>query len=78
MGTRLVLCECDCGCGRVTRETHPVCPLCVDGKHPSNPLLPPKDSNLVSCGDCDGFLVFDKKAKMFRCGPFCYRGGVCD
>jgi len=78
MPKEVIVCRCDCGCGRVTRETHPTCPLCLENKHPSNPLLPPKDTELTHCGDCHGFMYFDKKAKMFKCGPFCYRRGVCD
>lgn len=78
MSKTIMVCRCDCGCGRVTRDTHPICPLCIDGNHPKNPLLPPKGSDITRCGDCDGFMVFDKKVKMFKCGPFCQRGGVCD
>jgi hypothetical protein len=73
MPNEITLCQCDCGCGRVTRSSHPICPLCLDKKHPNNPFLPPKGSESVLCGDCDGFLFFDKRAKMFLCGPFCPR-----
>jgi hypothetical protein len=78
MPREIIVCRCECGCGRVTRDTHPICPLCLDGRHPSNPLLPPKGSDYIPCGDCNGFLFFDKKSKMFRCSPFCNRGGVCE
>jgi hypothetical protein len=78
MPKEVIVCRCDCGCGRVTRETHPTCPLCLENKHPSNPLPRPKDTEMTECGDCHGFMYFDKKAKMFKCGPFCYRRGVCD
>jgi len=78
MSKQVTVCTCDCGCGRVTRITHPICPLCDEGRHPNNPLLPPKGAEVVRCADCDGFLFFDKKAKMFKCGPFCNRQRVCD
>lgn len=78
MPLKVIVCRCDCGCGRVTRDEYPVCPLCLDGKHPANPLLPPKGVDLIRCGDCDGFMYFDKKVKMFKCGPFCERRHSCD
>ena len=73
-----MVCRCDCGCGRVTRETHPICPLCLEGRHPRYPLNPPKSSITTQCWDCGDKLVFDTKAKMFKCSPACRRYLECD
>lgn len=76
MPKEIIVCRCSCGCGRVTRETHPICPLCREGKHPRNPLIPPKSAITTQCWDCDNFMVFDVKAKMFKCPEGCRR--FCD
>lgn len=73
MPREVIVCRCHCGCGRVTRDTHPICPLCLEGKHPRNPLLPPESSITTQCWDCDGFMVFDLRAKVFKCPEGCRR-----
>jgi len=78
MPREVIVCRCECGCGRVTKDTQPICIRCLDGNHDINPLIPPKGSELIRCEDCDGFLYFDKKAKMFKCLAFCGRRFHCD